>query len=185
MRSPIFGWPPRRKLLRISKQPPFSNTQWSYYFHTEFTANVSITATTEATANTIITSEQREYDGATLVEFEFWFPRAANPAQQPMYFSIWELGPESASAQVLGTIGLMYFNNAGGTGTENGNWADIMRFRKVPRVGRRTFSVRSYVGSGTGTVVASTGGSGAAIAGYFRAIPIMRVARELYVGTGQ
>jgi hypothetical protein len=117
--------------------------------------NVSITATTEGSANTIVTANAVAYDGSTVIMLEFFCPFAASPAGN------------------INIIVVLY-DDTGGGAASIGRWgqqtgSDGTNIQRVPfRLTRRitpsnathTYSVRAYVDSGTGTINNGAGGSG-------------------------
>lgn len=122
----------------------------------EFTANVVISATTEATANTIVTASAFTADGSTRVLVEFHC------------FTI-----DGGNAGVAGclyldgsSIGQWFFVGSGGSITTQA--AVTARRFMTPAAGSRTFSVRAFKASGNGTAKAGAGGSGAVLPGYIR-----------------
>ena len=119
--------------------------------YTEFTSNVSITATTEGTANTIVTAGAVTFDGATACMVEFF------------------------CAQLLSgttTISLYLYDGAASIGQIGGQdtastGAPIRASRKLtPSAAAHTYSIRGGVDAGTGTATAGAGGVGAFMPGY-------------------
>lgn len=115
------------------------------------TSDVSITATTEGTANTVLTGGAHNYDGSTTVLIEF----SAHKVRCP--------------AGVAATITFYLYDNGasiGGLGVVMNNAASAMdvplflRRRWTPSAGSHQFSVRAAVSTGTGFVGAGTGASG-------------------------
>jgi len=69
--APVF---PITQVFGYTSQPGYE------LGYTEFTANVSVRATTETTANTIVTAPAVSTDGATRIRVEFFSPFVRNPA---------------------------------------------------------------------------------------------------------
>ncbi|MES2211395.1 MAG: hypothetical protein V4515_14625, partial [Chloroflexota bacterium] len=131
---------------------------WSYppgkeVDYVEITSGVNLTATTEATANTIISSSAIAYDGSTAVLIEFYAPDG--------------FAPNSSGAQTSfvlydgsGSIGL-----AGIIVYTGGNRLFVpgitIARRLTPSNATHTYSIRGYVDTGTGGIECGAGGSGA------------------------
>lgn len=118
----------------------------------EQTANVSVTATTEATANTVVTSTAFTADGATAVYIEFFAP-AAQPdngaAGRTLLFWLYEDGTS------IGELGQLITPAAAFMQTPT-----YLLRKRTPIAGSRTYSIRASVSAGTGTVFGGAGGSG-------------------------
>jgi hypothetical protein len=115
--------------------------------YAQITANVPVTATTEAGANTIVTAPAVIFDGKpVLIEFYAWILELAATAGQYMDLLLFQDG---ASISQLGR----YQNPA------------AAQFRTQPRPARRivptaashTYSIRAYMGTGAGTIYAGAG----------------------------
>ena len=116
------------------------------------TANVTFTATTEATANTLITSNSVTFDGSTPIKIVFASSEIVMPTN------------------VNGT--LVLYDGSSSVGYTNGMTQPTsalygmgvpLRYeaRLTPTAAARAYSIRGYVTSGTGTIYAGAGGSGA------------------------
>ena len=119
---------------------------------TEFNSNVNITATTDATANTIVTAPAVTFDGATPVWIEFYAP-AVDPGSGTRI--IYVLYDGSSPLDRLGDA--TYAN----TNTQ----VVSLRKKLTPSAGSHTYSIRAYVTSGTGIVKAGAGGASTLAAG--------------------
>lgn len=114
--------------------------------YVEYTAPVTISATTEAGGNTIVTSDAIAADGTSSYWVEFYTPKAATTDQ--IIFTLWD------GSTVVGTIAAVI-----GTTT-----IPVMVKRKVtPTVANHTYSVTAWRNTVNGTVNAGTGGSGTAL----------------------
>ena len=112
--------------------------------YTEFTADVSITATTAATANQIVSAGAVTYEAVPHM-IEFWVARYASPAAQT-----WFLLRDGTT--ILGTLA-----NVQASDVEPG--FALMR-RLTPTAASHTYNVAAYNQSaGTGTLKAGTGGT--------------------------
>lgn len=127
--------------------------------YVEKTSNTSITATTEGTANTIVTGASVSYDGSTAVMIEFFAPaiNSAGGSGNSIVICLYEDG---SSVGQLGTV----FNN-GATALQV---PVFTARRRTPSNGSHTYSIRAFVNTGTGTVSAGAGGSGASFPCYMR-----------------
>lgn len=124
------------------------------YAHNEFTANTTITATTEAGAQQVRDASAVTFDGATAAIIEFFAPYIANPAAAVMLLALYD-GAAS--------IGIFAQTALGGNGMPM-----LLRRRLTPSATSHTYSVRAWVSSGSGTVFAGAGGAGLMVPGYLR-----------------
>ncbi len=130
--------------------------------YVQYTSNVSITATSEATANTVATATATAFDGSTIVYIEFFAPTAQTPAvsSENLLFALYD---GSSSIGLIGQV-------------TNTNSATLQRTpvfmsrRLTPSAATHTYSIRAYVGSGTGSVNGGSGGAAAYMPGYIRII---------------
>lgn len=116
--------------------------------YVQITSNVSPTATTEGTANTVVTGSAIAYGGSTVVMLEF-FSESVRPANTAAAAcSLW-LYDGSTS---IGRIALVTNPAANTMGTP------VHCFRRLtPSAATHTYSIRASVTSGTGLVSAGTG----------------------------
>lgn len=124
--------------------------EFDYAAHTA--GNVSPTATTEGTADTIVTGNAVTYDGSTIVIIEF-FANHARPdtgaAGRTMTFWLYEDGSS------IGQIGQLAAP-AAGTST-----SVVRAARRItPTNASHTYAIKASVSAGTGLVAAGAGGSG-------------------------
>lgn len=117
--------------------------------YVQITSNASITATTEATANTVVTGASVAYDGSTAVYIEFQASRARPNATASSVMEYW-LYEDGSS---IGRIG---YQQADSTSP----YKPIHLGRRMtPGSGSHTYSIRASVNSGTGVIVAGAGGA--------------------------
>lgn len=141
------------KFLRSDATDP----SWQFppgneFDYAQITSSASITATSEATANTVITGAGVSYDGSTIVMLEFFTPYLNITAQSLAIVLYDDTGGGAAS---IGLMGQYYDANAGQTVVP----VHLMK-RFTPSAATHTFSIRAYVNSGTGEVKADTGVNG-------------------------
>lgn len=134
--------------------------------YVQITSNVSPTATTEGTANTVVTASAVSFDGATPVLIEFFSPRArpddaANGRE--LHFWLYQDGSS------IGRIGQVVAGQGGGPAT----MPIKLERRMTPASGSRTYSIRASVNAGTGVIVAGAGGSGADMPAFIRISEVM------------
>lgn len=119
------------------------------------TSPVSITATAEASANSIVSAGAVSFDGSTEVRIRFWAPWWNPDVTTAGNFIALYLFDGSTS---LGRMGLR-FNQAAAINNHTGPvYAESIL---TPSNASHTYSYRAIVNTGTGTVQAGAGGSGA------------------------
>lgn len=129
---------------------------FEYDYHS-FTGAVSISATTEATANTVVAASAVTFDGATTVMIEFFAPYAQTLTNGDQL--IVDLYDGAASIGFMGT----YQDNA------NLPKAQRMAIRLTPSAAAHTYSIRAHrVGTSNISVGAGTGGAAAYPPGFIR-----------------
>jgi hypothetical protein len=129
------------------------------YDYAQITSPASPTATTEATANTVITGAAVTYDGATPVLVEFFSPFITPPSGALHNVTI-VLYDGSSS---VGQMGIVTANP-----TNASRFPTKLAYRLTPSAASHTYSIRAYVDSGTGTIHAGTAGSGNYVPAYMR-----------------
>lgn len=127
--------------------------------YTEFTANVSLTGHTAATATTIVTASAFTFDGSVSL-IEFFCPyQYNNTAQGENVFQLYQDGSD------IGQLGVA--DLASTTGLQG--YALRLSRRMTPSAGSHTYSIRGYTsGTSTGTAAAGVGGAGVSLPGYIR-----------------
>lgn len=130
------------------------------YIYLEFNANVVISATTEATANTIITAPGLALDGSTTVWVEFSAPYidvAANAAGNYVRLVLFDNGVSLGILDLLSGAGAAVFDGP-----------VTVRRRVTPGAGSHAFSIRAFRLNANSTVVGGVGGAGVDMPGYIR-----------------
>jgi len=129
--------------------------------YVEFTAQVVVTQTVEASATTIVTAPAQTFDGATPIVVEFFSP-TINPsgtANQILILSLWDGGTQ------IGRIGLF---GPGATATTLSVPARVER-KLTPSSGSHTYSIRAHNAvAGSSSVWAGTGVGTANVPGFIR-----------------
>lgn len=116
--------------------------------YVEKTSNSSITATSAATANTLVTGAAITYDGSTIIKVEFYANSMNNPANVVLRVILVD------GSTVVGELAAL-FGAASIYVPCNGS----VRF--TPTNASHTYSVRAWVdASGTGNIIAGAGGTG-------------------------
>lgn len=129
------------------------------YDYVQITSNVSITATSEATANTCITGSAVTYDGSTTVYVEVFCPALAPDPTATRSLTVWLYDGSSS----IGAFANVYSQH------NNSNTYPLHGFRKLtPSAASHTYSIRCSVSAGTGTFSANTGGTGVYIPAFLR-----------------
>lgn len=124
--------------------------------HVEITANVTITATTEGTANVGITAGTVTYDGATPVRVEVYAGRLAKGTS-------W-----ISDCLHDGSASIGYFMAATAASVDRVPYYAVRRF--TPPAGSRAYSWRLWVDAGSGAVVAGAGSVGAQAPAFIRVV---------------
>jgi len=128
--------------------------------YVQFTADVAISATSAASANTIVTATAVTFDGSTAVWIEFQATRVevGSTALAPVFIDLWD------SSTNLGILGSVVSNAPTMAAPFNRS------FRMIPSSGSHTFSVRGWISAASpGSIVrASTGGAATNLPGHIR-----------------
>jgi hypothetical protein len=125
--------------------------------YNEGTGTVLVTATTEATANTVLGASAVTFDGATAVLIEGWFE--GYDAGDAPGFSLYLYDGASS-------IGVLYVR-AMTAGASMGSVS--VKRRLTPSAASHTYSIRGTVSAGAGaTVRMGVGGAGVALPGFIR-----------------
>lgn len=126
-----------------------------------FVAAKSITSTSAAAADTIVTAPSIQSDGITPISIEFFSPAVSVPPTVGNYvnISLWEDGTD------LGVITQVLSPAAAAL-----NVPVRVTLLRTPSAGAHVYSVRAWVASGTGTVYGGAGTPGALIAGFVRVL---------------
>lgn len=120
------------------------------------TSNTSITATSDSTADTIVTGASMSFDGTAII-IEFFTPFMANPTGNiNIELELYEDG-----------------SRIGHLGQETGESVIqrvpvLVRRKHTPSAGTHQYSIRAFVDSGTGTINGGAGGAGAYMPCYMR-----------------
>lgn len=123
--------------------------------YAQVTSGGNITATVEASADTIVTAGAITADGSTAIFVEWFLLGLASPSSQTTYLLLFD-GSTSLGYAGLGTSGL--------------NPSISGRRRLTPTAGSHTYSIRGIVTSGTGTFTAGAGGAGNNIPSFIRVV---------------
>jgi hypothetical protein len=128
--------------------------------YVEFTAGGSITATSEGSADTVVTAGAVTFDGSTEAIIEFSAPNARpDTGAASRTLNVWLFEDGSS----IGQLGLLASPAAGGA-----NAPLLLRRLLTPASGSRTYSIRATVNVGTGVITAGAGGAGNQVPGYIR-----------------
>jgi hypothetical protein len=121
--------------------------------YVEFTSNVSITATTEATANQVVSAGAITYENVPH-RITFGCLRSTAPASQSMNIGLFD-----------GTTGLGIIAFLGSTSPAQQSPIEQSRLF-TPSAASHTYNIRAWVSGGTGTVEANAGGAGTNMPGF-------------------
>jgi len=129
------------------------------FAYAEFTSSVAISATSAATATTVVTAPAVLCDGNAKMIVEVYAPQ-------------W-YGPTAAGADIIadlydGSTDLGLCANLRSESTARG--VDTLLARRIltPTAGSHTFSLRGWVTSGSGAIVGGAGGANTMLPGYIR-----------------
>src|SRR5688500_13091450 len=125
--------------------------------HAEITADVTISAATEATAQTVVSAGAVTFDGTSKVRLEFYTPSVSIPTVTALFLILHD-GTNS-----LGW--LCGVSNAAGT-NENVVCHAVRVF--TPAAGTRTYSIRGYRTASNVSIKAGAGGVGVYLPGFLR-----------------
>lgn len=133
---------------KLPSSIPIPGTGLAY---SEYTSPATITATVEASADTVVTASAIVFDGSTSVWIEFYTPRLERGTTfiQCLLFD---------NGSSLGTMG--------NTLIGPGHCPGPLKRRLTPSQGKHIFSIRSSVDAGTGKIQAGPGGAGNWVPGY-------------------
>lgn len=129
------------------------------YDYVESTTPLSVTATSEGTAQTFISGGSVSYDGSTKICIEFFAPRIKPDANAGRYIVVIVL----EDSTVLGQFALLRTPAAG----TDDKPVLVRRFR-TPSAGSHAYTVKAWVSAGTGSIDVGAGGAGTDIPAYLR-----------------
>jgi hypothetical protein len=128
--------------------------------YAQITSTVNVTATSEATADTVVTGASVAYDGSTVVEIEFFAPWATADSTAGRDLRYWLYDGSSS-------IGFLGLQQAPASGVAA--WVPVVLKRRLtPSNASHTYGIRASVSAGTGVVTAGAGGSGTAVPAFIR-----------------
>jgi hypothetical protein len=127
--------------------------------YTQFTADVSITATTDATAQTVVSSGAITYENVPhLIEFfSPWVIPDAGAIGRQLILNLYDGSTD------LGRIGQVRTPAA-----QNSAFTCKLERRLTPTAASHTYIIKAWVSAGTGTVSAGAGGTATPLPGFIR-----------------
>lgn len=129
------------------------------YDYAELTGAVSIVATTEAGATTVLTGNAVVYNGSTIVMIEFYTPLITWAPNDNTRFALYD------GAASIGEISRFTFAAA----TPSVQSPGLFRRRLTPSAASHTYSIRAWrAGAGASNVNGGAGGSGALVPAFIR-----------------
>jgi hypothetical protein len=128
--------------------------------YNEFTSNVTVNATTEATANTIVTASAVTFDGSTQVFVEYLIPQVDSGTSAGIQLQM-VLYDGASSIGIL----TQYQDAVAST-----NQGPILQGRRrlTPSAAAHTYSIRGFVNAQSYSVKAGLGGVGVLVPGFIR-----------------
>jgi len=146
------------------KVPTSNGTNLAYAYppgyefsYVEFTSPVTVSATSEATATTIVTSGAVTYSGSQRILVEFYAPYTVIASTENLFGVLYD-GSGSIGKAWQGQV------SAAGSDVIAPSFSRIL----TPSNASHTYSVRFYIQTTSGTVGAGAGGSGNYMPGYIR-----------------
>jgi hypothetical protein len=125
--------------------------------YAQITSSVGCTATSEATANSIVTGNAVTYDGSTVILIEFYMPLWTHSANNNCYLVLYD------GSSSIGKVGQLFQTANSGI-----NPIRVAR-RLTPSAASHTYSIRGYTDTGgTFTAFAGAGGSGNLMPAFIR-----------------
>jgi hypothetical protein len=122
--------------------------------YAEVTSDVTITATTEATADTVVTAPSVTFNGTTKLEIEFFAPYITTYSGQTLTLVLYD------GSSSIGKLG--FFCNTAGYLTAGG----VLKRVLTPSAASHTYSIRAYTDSGHGDIIGGSGGAGNVVPGF-------------------
>lgn len=120
------------------------------YDYVEVSTSLTVTATSDATAQAFLTSGSVAYDGATRVLLEFWIPDATITIGEQMLFNLYDGSTD---------LGRFAIPNNGGAQTATLPPLNFRRFL-TPAAASHVYSLRAWKTGGTVVVNTISGGAG-------------------------
>lgn len=127
--------------------------------YAEITANVTISATAEASATTIMTAPAVTLDGSTAIRVECFLPALTTAAAANAVVVL----PLFDGGTSLGLIG--QFRTPAAIGAQT---PVLVSRQFTPSAASHTYSLRGFQSGGNGTLFAGAGGAGAFLPAYIR-----------------
>lgn len=127
--------------------------------YVQFTANVSVTGTSEGAADTVVTGTSQAY-AAEPIMIEFFTPSLLTPATANAHCEILLYD----GATILGWIG----QSRQEAGTNVARTPVVCKVRLTPTAATHQYIIKAMTSTGTTTISAGTAGTGAYMAGYIR-----------------
>jgi hypothetical protein len=144
----------------VTLSPATSRTVGGDLDYVEYTADVSVTQTTESAATVLVTGNAVVFDGATIVNIIFYSLGCKTPAVlgDQLVVNLWQDGAD------IGRIAQVQTAAVAATG------APVYGIRRMtPSAGSHTYSMRGWISAaGTATVQAGAGGAGVSLPGFIR-----------------
>ncbi len=125
------------------------------------TATTSITATTEATANNIVSGNAITYDGSTTVIVHFFAPYNSPDTASAGRSIVYCLYDGSSSIGIIGSVRTPVSGTSLRVPVK-------LEYRLTPSNASHTYHIKAYVPSGTGLVEAGAGGVGNLVPAFIR-----------------
>ena len=126
--------------------------------YAQSTATVTVSATTEATANVIVTGNAVTYDGSTVVMVEFFAPVVGDATVANAETDLWLYDGASS----IGNIAQMKES------TTAGRRSVAARFRLTPSNAAHTYGIRASISSGNSYFYNAAGGAATRMPAFIR-----------------
>lgn len=124
--------------------------------YVERTTNATITATSSASPDAVLSGASVAYDGSTVIEIEFFCPIVEPPSAQSIYAVLYD-----------GSTELGYISRATATAAAQ-RFPMIGKRRLTPSNASHTYHIKGFVDTGTGTFFGGGGAAGQQVPAFMR-----------------
>jgi hypothetical protein len=142
-------------VMRVSGAVAWALPVGYEFDYVEKTSDTSITATAEASADTIVTGNAVTYDGSTRIRLEFWAAQGVTSTNVALQVYLFD------GSSSIGLIARQQDDAA-----QRSPIYSVRYF--TPAAATKTYSIRATTGSGTATIGAGAGGAATSMPAFIR-----------------